>query len=84
MCPTHRDKVQDHLPTALTISVEMLSASSVRDAFLRALSEQVNAVKHSVGLSFWLSVHSLSLLRDGVWVFGERHRSRCASLFQSH
>ena len=33
----------------------MLSVSSVRDAFLRALSEQVNAVKHSVGRYFWLS-----------------------------
>ena len=61
----------------------MLSVSSVRDAFLRASSEQVSAVKHRVGRSFWLSVRSLSLLRDDVWVSGERHRSRCASLFQS-
>ena len=55
----------------------MLSVSSVRDAFLRALSEQVNAVKHRV------SVHSLSLLRDDGWVFDESYRSCCASLFQS-
>ena len=62
----------------------MLSLSSVRDPFLRALYEQVNAVKHSVGRYFWLSVHSLSLFRDDAWVFGELYRSRCASLFQSH
>ena len=57
----------------------MLSFSSVRDAFLRALSEQVSAVKHRV------SVHSLSLLRDDGWVFDEPYRSCCASfsLFQS-
>ena len=55
----------------------MLSVSSVRDAFLRALSEQVSAVKHRV------SVHSLSLLRDDGWVFDESYRSCCASLFQS-
>ena len=61
----------------------MLSVSSVRDAFLRALSEQVNAVKHSVGRYFWLSVHSLSLLCDDGWVFDEPYRSCCASLFQS-
>ena len=54
----------------------MLSVSSVRDPFLRALSEQV---KHSVGLSFWLSVHSLSLFRDDARVFDERYRSRCGS-----
>ena len=59
----------------------MLSVSSVRDPFLRALSEQV---KHSVGRYFRLSVHSLSLFRDDAWVFGERYRSCCASLFQSH
>ena len=60
----------------------MLSVSSVRDPFLRALSE--HAVKHSVGRYFWLSVHSLSLFRDDAWVFGERYRSCCASQFQSH
>ena len=61
-----------------------MSVSSVRDPFLRALSEQVNAAKHSVGRYFWLSVHSLSLFRDDAWVFGERYRSRCASQVHSH
>ena len=55
----------------------MLSVSSVRDALLRALYEQVSAVNHRV------SVHSLSLLRDDGWVFDEPYRSCCASLFQS-
>ena len=72
--PTHRGKVPHHLPTVKRFELKCcLSVSSVRDAFLRSSSEQVNAVKHRVGRSFWFPctrclcfVMTLGFLANGI------------------
>ena len=53
--PTHRGKVPHHLPTVKPFELKCCLFPVCVMRFLRALSEQVSAVKHRVSRTFALS-----------------------------